>query len=93
LSSSTQETGFEAKNWTYLGGFVVNANQGESVSHMFHATDCRRIASPVSDDLEECEILMLTRDELLSAIGEGEIHILTQIALVRWSGRMKPPRP
>jgi ADP-ribose pyrophosphatase len=35
-----------------------------------------------SDDLEESEILLLTRDELLAAIRGGEIHILTQIALV-----------
>jgi ADP-ribose pyrophosphatase len=77
-----EETGFEAQNWAYLGGFVVNANQGGAVSHMFHATGCRRIAAPVSDDLEESEILMLTRAELLAAIGQGAIHILTQIALV-----------
>jgi ADP-ribose diphosphatase len=77
-----EETGFEANAWTYLGGFVVNANQGGAVSHMFHATGCRRIAAPASDDLEESEILILTRAELLAAIGPGEIHILTQIALV-----------
>jgi ADP-ribose pyrophosphatase len=77
-----EETGFEASAWTYLGGFVVNANQGGAVSHMFHATGCRRIASPQSDDLEASEILLLTREGLLAAIGRAEIHILTQIALV-----------
>jgi ADP-ribose pyrophosphatase len=77
-----EETGFEANAWTYLGGFVVNANQGGAVSHMFHATGCRPIASPRADDLEDSEIMLLRRDELLAAIGQGEIHILTQIALV-----------
>jgi ADP-ribose pyrophosphatase len=77
-----EETGFEASAWTYLGGFAVNANQGGAVSHMFHATGCRQIASPQSDDLEASEILLLTREELLAAIGRAEIHILTQIALV-----------
>jgi ADP-ribose pyrophosphatase len=72
-----EETGFEASAWTYLGGFVVNANQGAAVSHMFHATGCRQIASPQSDDLEASEILLLTRDQLLAAIGRAEIHILT----------------
>jgi ADP-ribose pyrophosphatase len=70
-----EETGFEADTWTYLGGFVVNANQGGAISHMFHATGCRRIASPRSDDLEESEILLLYRDELLAAIGRGENHL------------------
>jgi ADP-ribose pyrophosphatase len=37
---------------------------------------------PRSDDLEETEILLLSRDELLAAIGRREIHLLTQIALV-----------
>ena len=37
-----EETGFESEAWTYLGRFVVNANQGAGVSHMFHATGCRR---------------------------------------------------
>jgi hypothetical protein len=38
---------------------------------MFHATGCRRTASPRSDDFEDNEILLLARDELLAAIGRG----------------------
>ena len=77
-----EETGFQSDAWTYFGGYMVNSNQGGAVSHMFHATGCRRIATPRSDDLEEAEILLLSRDELIAAIGRGEIHLLTQIALV-----------
>jgi ADP-ribose pyrophosphatase len=77
-----EETGYESDEWTYFGGFTVNANQGGAVSHMFRATGCRRTAVPRSDDLEETEILLLSRDELLAAIGRGDIHVLTQIALV-----------
>lgn len=77
-----EETGLEASGWTDLGGYVVNANQGGAWSHMFRATGCRRVADPLSDDLEDTEILLMTRDELLAAIGRGEMHLLTQIALV-----------
>ena len=77
-----EETGFESDTWSYFGGFMVNANQGGAVSHMFHATGCRRTAALRSDDLEATEILLLSRDELLAAVGQGEIHLLTQIALV-----------
>ena len=89
-----EETGMEAEAWTDLGAYIVNANQGGAWSHMFHATGCRRIADPVadpisapisapiSDDLEDTEILLLTRAELLEGIGRGEMHLLTQIALV-----------
>ncbi|PWC40619.1 NUDIX hydrolase [Azospirillum sp. TSO35-2] len=87
-----EETGMEAERWTDLGAYMVNANQGGAWSHMFHATGCRRVAdlvsAPVSDDLEDTEILFLTRAELLAAIGRGEMHLLTQIALVSmvWQG-------
>ncbi|QCO07188.1 NUDIX hydrolase [Azospirillum argentinense] len=77
-----EETGFASDHWTALGGYTVNANQGGAVSHMFHATGCRRVADPLSDDLEETEILFMTREELLGAIGHGEIALLTQVALV-----------
>ncbi|WP_298364010.1 NUDIX hydrolase [Azospirillum sp.] len=77
-----EETGMEAKSWTDLGGYMVNANQGGAWSHMFHATGCHRVTDPLSDDLEDTEILFLTRDELLAAISRGEMHLLTQIALV-----------
>jgi ADP-ribose pyrophosphatase len=54
---------------------------------MFRATGCRQTANPRSDDLEETEILLLSRTELLAAIGRGEIHLLTQIALVAIANR------
>lgn len=77
-----EETGFEAASWTPLGAYVVNANQGGAWSHMFHATGCHRVTEPVPDDLEDTEILFLTREEVMAAIGRGEINLLTQIALV-----------
>jgi ADP-ribose pyrophosphatase len=77
-----EETGCEASVWTDLGGFTVNANQGGAVSHMFHAKGCRRVATPKPDDLEETESLFLSRPEVLESIRRGEIHLLTQIALV-----------
>lgn len=77
-----EETGLESDHWTDLGRYMVNANQGGAWSHMYRATGCRRVAEPLSDDLEDTEILLLTRAELLAAIGRGEIHLLTQIALV-----------
>ena len=49
---------------------------------MFHAAGCRRVAEPSSDDLEETEILFMTRQELVGAIARGDIALLTQIALV-----------
>jgi ADP-ribose pyrophosphatase len=77
-----EETGFAAADWQDLGGYTVNANQGGAVSHMFRATGCRKVATPDSDDLEETEVLFLTRAELLAAAGRGEFPLLTQMALL-----------
>ena len=61
---------------------MVNANQGGAVCHLFHATGCHRAATPDSDDLEDTEVLLLTRAELLEAAGRGEFPLLTQMALL-----------
>jgi ADP-ribose pyrophosphatase len=77
-----EETGYEAAGWVALGAYVVNANQGGGVSHAFLATGCRPVRAPESDDLEETEVLFLTREELLAAAGRGEFPLLTQISLL-----------
>jgi ADP-ribose pyrophosphatase len=77
-----EETGYEADALSDLGGYTVNANQGGAVCYLFHATGCRRTATPHSDDLEETEIIFLTRPELLEAASRGEFPLLTQIVLL-----------
>jgi len=76
-----EETGYRAAAWQYLGGYTVNSNQGGPVSHMFRATGCRKVAEPDADDLEESEVLFLTRAELMEAAGRGAFALLTQVAL------------
>lgn len=76
-----EETGYEGAEWQSLGGYMVNSNQGGAVSHMFRATGCRKVAEPHADDLEESEVLFLTRGELMEAAGRGAFALLTQVAL------------
>jgi ADP-ribose pyrophosphatase len=77
-----EETGCEATEWISLGAYVVNANAGDGVSHMFMARGCRQVAVPNSGDLEETRILLLTRDEVFAAVARGDIALLTQMALL-----------
>ncbi|HEX5269167.1 MAG TPA: NUDIX hydrolase [Gemmataceae bacterium] len=77
-----EETGCEAAAWTDLGGYTVNSNQGGPVSYCFHATGCRKVTAPDSDDLEETEVLLMSRAELLAAARRGEFPLLSQIALL-----------
>jgi ADP-ribose pyrophosphatase len=77
-----EETGFEATDWQLLGSFVTQANQRGQIIHYFRAVGCRRVADPYAADLEEAEILQLTREELLTAKNAGDLPILTQAALL-----------
>jgi ADP-ribose pyrophosphatase len=71
-----EETGYEASSWTALGSFPVDANRGAGVGHFFLAQGARRVAEPKSDDLEEQELLLVSRKELDDAIATSEFKIL-----------------
>jgi ADP-ribose pyrophosphatase len=75
-----EETGYEAGTWTALGHFPVDANRGAGVGHFFLAQGARRVAEPKSDDLEEQELLVLSRKELEDAIAKSDFKILPWVA-------------
>ncbi len=75
-----EETGYEADTWTSLGRYVVDGNRGYGVAHLYLARGARRVAEPRADDLEEQELLLLTRDEVEAALSEGELGVLSWAA-------------
>jgi ADP-ribose pyrophosphatase len=75
-----EETGYEAETWSALGNFPVDANRGAGVGHFFLAQGAHRIAETQSDDLEEQELLFLSREELEDAIAKSDIKVLPWIA-------------
>lgn len=77
-----EETGHEAKNWTRLVSMVAHANQRCCTGHVFHATGARQVAEPNSGDLEEQELVYLTREELVAAIRSGEIVSASALASI-----------
>jgi ADP-ribose pyrophosphatase len=77
-----EETGYEAADWTYLGGYAVDGNRGVGTAHLFLARDARREAEPNADDLEEQELLLLSRSALEAALMAGEFKLLPWAALV-----------
>jgi ADP-ribose pyrophosphatase len=77
-----EETGFQGADWQFLGSFVTNASQrGQTISY-FRASGCRRVAKANPGDLEETELMQMSREDLLKAKRNGEIPILSQIALL-----------
>jgi ADP-ribose pyrophosphatase len=77
-----EETGYEAPGWTDLGAYPVEANRGVQTGYFFLARRARCVAEPIADDLEEQEILHLTRAELARGLALGEFKVLAWAAIV-----------
>ncbi|MCZ7587377.1 MAG: NUDIX hydrolase [Gaiella sp.] len=77
-----EETGHLADDWTSLGRYVVDGNRGCGVGHLFLARGARKVAEPGADDLEEQELLLLTRAEVEAALLAGELQVLSWAAAV-----------
>lgn len=71
-----EETGYQADHWVSLGAFRVDGNRGAGVAHLFLATGARKVAEPDADDLEEQELLLLSRAEVEAALWAGAFKVL-----------------
>ncbi len=77
-----EETGHEAPDWTRLGQYIVDGNRGAGVAHLFLARDARRVGHPNADDLEEQELLYLSRPQVEAALAAGQFKVLAWAAVV-----------
>jgi ADP-ribose pyrophosphatase len=77
-----EETGYEASDWVNLGSYILDPNRGIATMHLFLAFNAKRVAEPNSDDLEDQELLLLSRDEIENALKDGEFKILAWSAVV-----------
>lgn len=77
-----EEMGCEAEDWVNLGSYILDPNRGIATMHLFLALNARQVAVPDSDDLEDQEMLSLSREELQTALSAGEFKILAWAACV-----------
>ncbi|HMO51757.1 MAG TPA: NUDIX hydrolase [Kiritimatiellia bacterium] len=77
-----EETGYADGEWIHLGSFVVDSNRGCGNAHLYLALDVRKDAEPSSDDLEDQEMVQLTRDEVERALAENACAIVSAAALI-----------
>lgn len=77
-----EETGYVAEEWITLGHYRVDPNRGMAVGHLYLARQARAVGKIESDDLEEQEIIYLSRVELEAALNRGEFKILAWAAAV-----------
>lgn len=77
-----EETGCVAREWIDLGPFAMDGNRGVATANLFLALGARRVAQPNADDLEEQELVLLTRAEIDAALANGEFKVLPWAANV-----------
>jgi len=77
-----EETGYEAPEWHPLGSSVVDANRGAGRANLFLALGAAPKCERHADDLEQQELLFLTKQELCDALDRGEFKVLAWAAIV-----------
>jgi ADP-ribose pyrophosphatase len=82
-----EETGYESADWTHLGSYRVDPNRGVAVGHLYLARQARYVAPRNADDLEEQELLLLTRSEVETALAQGEVKVLSWAAALAFALR------
>jgi ADP-ribose pyrophosphatase len=77
-----EETGYESSNWLSLGRYAVDGNRGAGTAYLFLARQARRVAEVLADDLEEQQLLHLSRAEVELALRTGEFKVLSWAAVM-----------
>lgn len=80
-----EETGYISDEWLDLGRYVVDPNRGVATGYLFLARRARQVYAIDSDDLEEQELLLMSRDELEAAFSHGQFKILAWAAAVAFA--------
>jgi len=80
-----EETGCIAKEWSDLGAFWMDPNRGVARGNFFLARGAQRIQARNADDLEEQELLWLTRAQVEDALARGEFNIVAWQAIIALS--------
>lgn len=82
-----EETGYESTDWTPLGSYRVDPNRGVATGHLYLAREARYVTPRTADDLEEQELILLTRAEMETALERGDLKVLAWAAAVAFALR------
>ena len=83
-----EETGYVSEDWVDLGHFLVDPNRGVATGNLYLARGAHKVCEIDSDDLEEQQIVLLSRAELAQALAQGEFKILAWAAAVAFALRV-----
>lgn len=68
--------------WSNVRSYVLDPNRGVATMHLFLALGAKPVAQPDSDDLEDQELLLLSRGEIEAALRTGEFKVVAWAAVV-----------
>jgi ADP-ribose pyrophosphatase len=77
-----EEIGCSASDWIALGTYVLGGNFFGGLAHLYLALGCRKIAEPNPDDLEEQEVVWLSKDQAIHRWRSAEFHQLSTAAIL-----------
>ena len=77
-----EETGYSAPKWTFLGNYVPDANRGCGNGYLYLAEQAVFEEKVESDDLEDIEIVILSKAEVREALKTGQFKVLGWAATV-----------
>ena len=77
-----EETGYQATDWVDLGQYAVDGNRGAGTAYLYLARGACRVSEASPDDLEEQQLLRLSRSELEAALAAGEFKLLSWATVV-----------
>jgi ADP-ribose pyrophosphatase len=80
-----EETGYVADEWVSFGKYILDPNRGVAEMHLFLALGAKPVAEPIVDDLEDQELILMSREEIEKALFAGEFKILTWATVVSLS--------
>lgn len=89
-----EETGYKAPEWIDLGSYILDPNRGVATMYLFLALAAKQVAQPDSDDLEDQELLLLTRNEIETAMRAGDFKVVawTTVVALALNYLNAPPR-
>ena len=76
-----EEMGLQAGRLVSLGQYANDGNRGVGIGYLYLALDCVPVERLPSDDLEEQEVLKLTRAQYRAALQAGEFKIMSWSAV------------
>ncbi|MDI6810010.1 MAG: NUDIX hydrolase [Candidatus Eisenbacteria bacterium] len=71
-----EEAGLVATEWLEMGHYRVDGNRGSGTGHFFLARQAKAVAPFAPHDIEEQELVYLTRAEIEEALAKGEFKAL-----------------